>query len=350
MARTGRPPKTKNIYNEDLKRRFIEENYTNLGTMERYLKVFKRSYEYENELQKDIYDFNLPEITDMMTYFSRTMPSTVNSEISIIKNYIQWAINEKLTDSVINVVEQYLNKSVKNELVSKVAQEFKFLRNKDDLMNLVNACKNAQDAVVFVLAFYGFRAEDMINLSIDHIHGNNIDLEYDIFREDKNEETGEITKVKTGHVSRKFFIEDKFMEVVFEAYNQTIYIKNNGIEVPNIMTMEIALDSTRHILKGIVNKGKTNSVLTKQVLNNRIKKIVNTFGQIDKYKHLRESFKLLTLGNMFYSGLFIHLHEIERNKGSLEAQDYISIREQYGLKTINWSDTKNRYEEWKKNI
>lgn len=328
MARSGRPATNDKIYNEELKRRFVEENYSNLGTRERYLKVFKRTFEFEDKLQKDIYNFNLEEIKDVLNSLSSVSHATVGSTKSILSKYINWAIREGLVNSVINVVDQYIDKDELSKMVSKLAQEFRFLKNKDELYSLINACENAQDAAIFVMSFYGLKAEDMVNLTIDDIEGNTI---------------------KVG--SRKIELDERFMQVIHETYNQTIYVKNNGIEIKNIMSMEIALDTTtRHILHGTVNKNKTSNVLTKQVLNNRVKKVVSSLGMIDKYKHLRESFKLLTLGNVFYSGMFIHLYEIEQTKGLLESQDFINMREQYGLKADNWNDTKDRYENWKKHI
>lgn len=342
MPRTGRPSMYGNeLYNKEIKERFLEENYSNLGTRARYKKLFLRTFEYENQLNKDVYNFTLDEIKDMVVSLSSSSPATVSSTVSILNKYIQWAIHEGFVNSVINVVEQYIDIEEVRKMVSVLAQENRYLRNEQELINIINLCKNPQDSVCFVLAYHGLKADEILDIEKDNIKENTITV---------NEKTIELNNY--------------YMDVVKRAIGQTIYIKNNGIGIDDLRSPELKLDlNSKYLLRGVQNsKKEEGSKLTKQMINSRIKKVIDSFGDEEK---LKKTFKtdevkiktakqlnrpLITLTTIYYSGIFIKLQKLEQEKGKLEQQDFIDMREEYGLTTGNWNDLKSRYDLWKKSL
>jgi hypothetical protein len=248
------------------------------------------------------------------------------------------------------------------------------IKSEDDLINIINSCSNYQDSVCLALSYHGFKADDILELKIDHIKGNDIYLEYDVKKdaEDENgqkiidELTGKVKQITVGHVSRHFKLKDRYIQLIKDAYYQTVYLKNNGVDIEGLRSPEVALDTdSRYIIHGTLNQNRTNDKPSKQIINNRIKRVVESFGSMktkalrnakseDDVKLIKEKYdklytKLLTLVNVFYSGMFIQLHEIEEER-PLIPQDYMDMREQYGLDGRNWNDLENRYHLWKKNL
>lgn len=328
MPRTGRPSASNIIYNEELKKRYIDENYTNLGTKERYLKVFKRTGEFEEEKGKDIYNFTLEEIKDIILSLSSASRATLRSTVSILNKYVAWAIKEGFLDSYINVIDEYLHEDKIKNMTSKLALEHRYLKSEFELDKVINLCVNAQDAVGFVLAWHGVKVEDMLN-----IKKSDIDFDNNIILLD----------------NRKIQLNDKYMQVVQEALYQTTYEKMNGKSKAN--ATELLLEDSEYLIRGVQNITRKTR-MTKQVVNNRIKRIIEAFGEKDQEGNkVDESMhrQLITLTTVFYSGMFCKLKELESER-PLTPEDFMKAREDYNLSPVNYGDTQNRYNDWKKTL
>lgn len=203
MSMKGRPSGGIDMYNPDIKEQFLEQ-YTNLGTQDRYRKIFKRTFEFEVKNKKDVMLFNNEEFKEIFYYLESISTSTINLTKSVLNNYIDWTIKEKYRENPINPIKLIKSPQLKN-MVSKIAQEFRHLTGIDELRRIVRFCINPQDAICFVLPFYGLKAEEISNLTKDNFDGNII---------------------KIG--DRKVEIPEEFMYVIDDAFKQEIYVKLNG--------------------------------------------------------------------------------------------------------------------------
>ncbi|MDP4268432.1 MAG: hypothetical protein Q8880_13495, partial [Bacteroidota bacterium] len=322
--------------------RFIEEKYSNIGTRERYIKAFLRSYEFEVKNGKDLYSFNIEEAKDMLFSLSSVSPATLSSTKSIFTMYQRFAYEQRYVNNPANIYD-LIDKDEILKMVAQLKQENRFLRSKQDLINIINLCQNPQDAVVFVLAYSGLKTNDILDLEV-----KNIDFESNTITVN----------------NKTFSLEPYFINILEDAINQTIYIKNNGLNTDRLRSPELKLDlNSKYLLRGVQSSQREEGgKMTNQMVNSRIKRVVDSFGRTND---LEATFKddikkieiakdlhrqLITLTTVYYSGIFIKLQDIENQKGKLEAQDFINMRKEYGTTEGNWNNLQDRYYLWKKNI
>ncbi|QNR65466.1 hypothetical protein IAQ67_16380 [Paenibacillus peoriae] len=88
------------LYNKDIKERFLSELRST--TKKNYELKLKRACKIEKRLGKDLYDFSLAEIEEVIYYLS---PTKLNSAInygSILRSYIDWACSHGLRKDKLN--------------------------------------------------------------------------------------------------------------------------------------------------------------------------------------------------------------------------------------------------------
>lgn len=319
--KAGRPPINKDLYNEDIKRRFLENEYSNLKTRLRYEKVFRKTYSFENKNNKDLFRFNLPEIRSMLYSFNAKSYKSLAVANSTIRKYIDWAIKENYLNTLINFSD-LIDMDEIIGMTFNIIQTFRHLTGLDELKEIVSLCVNAQDAICFILPFYGLKTEEIEQITSKNIFGNNIVIN-----------------------DRVIELPDEFIIKIYEAMREIDYLKNNGIDIScNIKALRMTLDDNGDfLLKRTKGKKKQNG--TSQLVNLRIKKIMNSLIYLNK-KELYKS--EVTFTSLNQSGMYYFLYEIERKNKKLKAEDYIYIQNRYKISGINYQSAREGYVLWKR--
>jgi hypothetical protein len=160
------------LYNEEFKLRWLSNIGLSESTYDMYIKTFKRTHNMEKHYNKDLYQFSLNEMVDLLKSFRFKSEQAASTRMTPISQYISFAIEEGYTENNLNTIDMIrANKNVYSSLVNSIATQQKTItRNK--LYQYCNRMKNAQDAICWILPFEGIlgkEMKDIINITKDDI-------------------------------------------------------------------------------------------------------------------------------------------------------------------------------------
>ncbi|ATF13604.1 hypothetical protein A616_16945 [Brevibacillus brevis X23] len=297
-----------NIFNEQVKNRFMEEiSDDSKGPYER---IFIRSSLVEASLNRDMYDFNIKEIENVLFHLKPKTAAASKSNISIISSYIDWAIEEGYRSNTINPMRYQFDNWAEKFLDDNI----KLFYSKMEIDEIINRCRNAQDAVIISLLFYGANGREVSELR--NLRTSDVSLETSevILTDDKDGQT-RIIKVPSECIA-----------LIKQADMQTEYYKRNGHINPNSRnTKEVSqLIETGYVIK----PAKTKTVHIEQVNTHLIYARLSTISEM----FVLENF---TVKNIQRSGMLYHAKEILERDGKLEKEQYLEVCEQFGVGKIN---------------
>lgn len=197
------------MYNENQKNRYIE--YKNSITIlpENYLKTqFKFSEKFEEELGKDLCDFNEEEIKDF--YKARNFKATgsLDNLNSQLKEYTNWCIIEGLVKDHQNHYS-FIKSNELKECVNKIKKQAGYVTKKQ-LIKSINRLSNASDKYIFLAAFEG-------------VMGKNFD---DILNVSEKDLKGNLLKLKSG---KEIIVSDLLRDLIIESCNTYKYYQPNKV-------------------------------------------------------------------------------------------------------------------------
>lgn len=281
------------FYNEAVKNRFLE-TYDKADTRVTYGRILKNSYYTEDQLGKDLYDFNRDEIKGVLFVCAPYSMDVSKTNAAAIRSYINWAIKEGYRMNNLNPLDgigsewykQFVDKS-KETIYS--ASKIKYI---------VSKCMNYQDSVIVQLLFEGVGGEgheELLNLEENHI----------------NFETGELELYDKDNSSRKLRVSDECLRLIRGALNETKYIKKNGEFSPNTKSTETNLANNNFVLKTSLTQNKGIGKGGKDLIFRRITTLSKCFGlEYFKPKSIR------------FSGMLYEAKKIVDRDGVLEKQQY----------------------------
>jgi len=301
------------FYNINQKQRFLKD--LEEPTKKAYSRVLKRVSIMENKLDKDLYDFNLSQISQFLFLLKSTKISSLQQSGSIIKMYIDWAIEQDLRKDNINPIAAVASFEWYNQFVDN-SQQLVF--SEEDIGNVVDGCINFQDKVVIQGIFEGIIGRgnsELLNMKMEHITQIS-DGEYKIklFNELSN---GEI-EVRETPISKYLY------EIMRIADKEEVYTKNNGILNPTIKKRTNDLVDNNYIIRSAVNsriKQEINDPSPAQLINRRVAKIA-------KWHNL----PLLTIVNIRNSGMLKMGRDLYLQHGKFEMNECKIVAEFFNLK------------------
>jgi len=303
------------IFNEDIKRRFIDETYDNEGTKKIVEYVFYYAYGNEVPLGKDLYNFTLDEIGDVIANGRPKSTNVAATRGNIIYQYIDWAIKNNLRTSNIHPMQE-LDREWYGQFIDKNIKQF---ISKMELDEIENQLVNAQDRVVLRLLWLGVSGKEynelrnlrLSDISDGRLHLNDADVSRVISLDDET------------------YAEDT-MSLLRKANGEFEYENKNGTVEAERWSKSKLIDS-EFIVKNVARgRAKAGEPVTQFVIMNRIKMIAELFGLPD-----------LTPKSITRSGMIYMAHQIleeKRAKGlvaELEYEDFEKIGIRYNLSTID---------------
>lgn len=317
-----------NLYNEELKIKFIEENYSK-ATQIHVKRLLSSAYDMEVALGKDLCNFNFEQAEEFLKNLNKKSVHSLYSSLSYVRKYVDYAIEKGYSPTRINyfnlfrgsdMLRNYINDIAENvvDKNSKLGEHIGKYVTRRELHEIIDFCVNAQDGALFGLLFEGAMGtghEELRNLK----------------KEDVNLETGEVLLTRDDGTTRTITIEDSnILMVIEDAITQEIYEKNNGIN-EHLRTPRFELADNPYVFR-VSGRGDYDRIKTVNI-NNRLKKIAELYdnpflnpkniwisGQIDYAKRLKE----------------------ELNLKELDKEHYIMINERFGYSPKYWYVTKRR--------
>ena len=292
------------LYNEDRKIRFAQQ-YPK-ASCRNYLLTLSKCYQSEIFNKKDVCDFIYEELDDMFYTFESTSLSSIQSQISIINKYVEWCIDHGFREKTINPVELFSDFSGRNteKYVNPTANGEKYV-TKDKLMEIVNMCANAQDAVIFALAYSGVKgeaSEEIRNLLV----------------KDCDFENNRLKLRRNNGDTRVIEVEEWVMDLIREAIDQEEYLRGNGEFLSeSSKSKSSALYQNDFVLR---TAGKdVNQPVAEHVTIARLDRIKKWYGNM-----------FLTLNTIWVSGQIEMAKQIKAEKGEVTRKDYEDINERFG--------------------
>jgi len=295
------------MYNEIIKNQYLNELPTS-ALKSIYASIFKRTDVMEEQLEKDIFSFDLKDCIDLLLFLSPKSVSAIKTFKSQIGKYVDWAIENRISLEsknywlIVPVDDDFIKASFKN----------RYIKDLDELIELVDIgiASNYDKCVVYLL-YMG-------------IMGENCDEIIELQRTNVDERSNTIT------TKRRVY--NEIIEPLYDIIKRDEYDieEKKGRDEESIYFIK-PYNSIR--LKGKpINPYYIYRVFIK--MNENIYESTNE----------RRNFVPMTI---WRSGLFNSLYKIEQAKNSLTNDDYIQVCKIYGKDTSDISVIANLSREYR---
>ena len=163
------------MYNEAIKLRYKQERETSVVVPRYALKLdFKKTNAFEEQLDKDAYDFTVYEILNMYKTWNIKSIDTLYVINNRLSQYTQWALEQNLVaDSQNHYLE--INRDMLTGCINMIAQQ-KRIVSREQMIAWCSRLPNACDKFIFLGLYEGLNGsnyEDFWNASIDDIDKKN---------------------------------------------------------------------------------------------------------------------------------------------------------------------------------
>ena len=163
------------MYNEAIKLRYKQERETSVVVPQYALKLdFKKTNAFEEQLDKDAYDFTVYEILNMYKTWNIKSIDTLYVINNRLSQYTQWALEQNLVaDSQNHYLE--INRDMLTGCINMIAQQ-KRIVSREQMIAWCSRLPNACDKFIFLGLYEGLNGsnyEDFWNASIDDIDKEN---------------------------------------------------------------------------------------------------------------------------------------------------------------------------------
>lgn len=288
------------MYNPDLKEEFLLM-YENERTQKTVAYIFYKSKTTEEMLGKDLCEFNINELEEVLYNTSPLTRAVVQTNGRFISAYITWAIEKGLLASNINPLSTKSNEWYE-QFVDKSKKLF-FSQN--ELEEMEKELVNAADAVILRLLFEGaggHELSEILNLTSDHIEMDNV-----LRLEDDRE--GE----------RKLTFSEDCLRLVRAALKETEYQSKNG--VAESFNPVAKLVDNDYVIKSVDRRLKNTQRANKHTVYRRIKVIKEYFD-----------LQYLTVNSIQRSGMIKMAVDLFERDGKLETEQYYEVADRFDMK------------------
>ncbi|WP_211750114.1 hypothetical protein, partial [Paenibacillus sp. Marseille-Q4541] len=283
------------------------------NTYNTFKRVINRAAYIENELEKDLYDFNAMEIERVLRLFNHSTLNSVETTFSVISSYLRWAMEEGLRKDNINPLDilrdrDYLKKFINSNV--------KRLFTKDDINSIMRDVRNPQDNALIDALFNGIMGKkysELLNLTKYDIDETNNKLKL------KNE----INEKEV--YTREIEVDKSLIRNLLNAAEQTNYYKANGSPSEGTRNAIQKLQESPYVFRTgrsgkykQAEEGKAHSAL----VSRRLKTISEYFGFPD-----------LTPINVRNSGMVYMAYQLSAETGKLAVKHKNYIYERFGIYT-----------------
>ncbi|WP_039240925.1 site-specific integrase [Clostridium botulinum] len=327
---------TEEMYNEDVKNRFIDYYYDNEQTKLNIKRTFYLTNFYmEKDLDKDIYNFNKYEIESLLKSFKATSEGSLAVRLTHIKKYIDFCISMGIRSNAINFCDTIAN--LKDYVVRNL-DKYKYI-TREQLYNICDIMESSQIAVIFILFFEGIVGKEkceMRNLKVEDVDFDNNSITIRAYDE-INPRTGEIIHKPERILTN---VHPRTMEYIKDAIEETVMImpesklftdpeKDMAIKTGKIgknpaphyvVQNDYVVRKSSRKLKDI-NEEEENTPVSVSTITNRIYYATDYFEGNENLYFVKK----LNTTTLEQSGMIEQLEKIEAKKGKLVVQDFKDV-------------------------
>ncbi|KAA9007314.1 hypothetical protein F4V43_02175 [Paenibacillus spiritus] len=292
------------IYNETQKNRFLKGLTEQMKNA--HLRIFKVSNDLEEQLEKDLYNFNINEASRLMKLLAPSSFASSSFALGLIRSYIQWGIQQDLRDDNINP----LASTTTDDFVgSFVDTSKKVYYTEKEIATLIGKIANFQDSASIQAIFEGILGRQYSELL--NILKKDLDPHSNVLEIRNKPSKGPL-------VTRKVNVSDKLMGLLLGAARQEEYAKNNGEGASRYPIIKL-VDSP-YVFRPAALNSKISDVGVPTLITNRISSIAKLFGQ-----------DYLTPTNIRKSGMIKLAYDLIQQTGKFDRQEIIMVCKQFGI-------------------
>lgn len=166
------------MYNENIKKEYIEFKENNTSVPEGFLeRLFEKTSEFEEKLNKDLCNFSFYDIQDMLKTFNISSFESLRMMNSHMSLYTQWSISRNM---VLDSQNHFLE--VKDEIILDSVNSNKVNESvvtRETLLTWIQALENPSDKFLFLALFEGIEGKEfceLANLRMSDFKGNCVKL------------------------------------------------------------------------------------------------------------------------------------------------------------------------------
>lgn len=298
--------------------------------------VLRLADEYENLINKSIYNMNYSELYEMLLVrFKNSSVRTIIKNVSILKKYIDFCLDKKVVEHGENRLSVFTREEAKR-IVHKQAMLNKYI-SREKLREYQNILYNEQDQLLIELPFIGVRGRTVENGTLEEIINLTMPTK-------KDEENNILTLVQNNGKSRRLDVKTSTMALIRNTYEQEVYVENNSQETNNVrlsfQPRKIQINKVENYVLRVPGKNKYEK-FTPNLLNSRMKRI---------QKYLDNPY--LSFTSLYQSGMIQLAVDKYKENGVVTKEDYIEICIRFNYGSGNpekyWFEVKDLFKQYKK--
>jgi site-specific recombinase XerD len=299
----------KKIYNSEIKEKYLSTLPDNTANVFRF--AFYRSFDTEDVVGKDLYNFTTDEIKDALINADHSTFNSIKLTMNVFESYIKWASKEGLVYSNIQIADTITN----DELKSYIDKTKKIFFSYEEIREMTDHMANAQDSAILICLFEGIGGSGLSELSNLHY--------YDI---DWIKNSVQLKDDKFG--KRAIVVSEECLKLIKSAYYQSEYLSNNGEATGKTPRLDIV--QSDYIFK---NTKTRNTKTTHGVDKHTFYRRISVASRHYEYKYL-------TAKNVEKSGMIYHAKELYLKTGKLEKEELALIAEKFGVRKVTMNGYK----------
>lgn len=287
------------MYNEDLKKRYIDKKESEVVLAPNFLKnTFTKTEPFEEKLGKDVSNWTRKEIEEFYKYIDVSSLESLNLLHSNLSQYTNWCLTETLVPDGQNHFQELDSKAllpcVNTDLL------YRSIITWEELVEKVDTIKNYTDRYIFYALFEGMggdKFEEITKAKLNDIENHTIHL-------------------CTG---RTISVSSKFIEAAENAANEREYITNGkgGTEIANDFTEED---------DGLIFKRlKRKLVTTGNVDHNRAQVLSRRFIKAEDAAGISRQ---MTPKRLMVSGKIHYIKELAKKENATDMRDFLLINKE----------------------
>jgi hypothetical protein len=290
------------LYNPNIKEQFLK-TYDNEQTQNTIKYLLYNAYSIEKILDKDLYNFSLGEIGQVLLNSDPLNLSVAKTNARFLTQYISWGIENGLRNDNLNP----LRGIDVNEWASKFVSKKKIYFSETEINDLISKLVNYQDKAIIRMLFEGINGHGCSELTL-------------LKESDINNELLSLNDTKFEH--REVAVTSECLNLIKGALYEKEYLIRNGTVEKGAKSIELV----------------ENDFVIRPV--NR--KVTDTSAPADKHTVYRrlavigELFDLpyLTVKNIERSGMIKMAADLLKEHGSLDYPQLEAIGDRFGIRRV----------------
>lgn len=290
---------SENLNFEELKLDYLDKQEEGTSTNIRYVLLGEAVRKLEQKYKKDLAQFDIEVLKELMGDFQAKTESSLASRLSIINKYVDYAVAKGYVE-MNNTI--FITGDMLKDFLDTRAVNMRYI-DINEFNAIKEVCKNYQDLIILELPWEGILGEKCIEAR--NLSEKDIDFDNNIIHiRDENE--------------RSIRVLDKTIKIIKGAIDEEeyeVYLNENSDDIK--FKGVRYLRKTPHIIRKSTS-GK-NDIISYDGFVRRLKDIAKWYGN-----------PFITPTTLWWSGMFHYLGLTEKEKGKLDKDDYWKIMERYG--------------------